>query len=217
MPKYHNDNKQFKVPTLEKLNLLIASSTPNLALKLRISTKGLRPIEVVQLTPDHIDTDRKTITPKTAKNGRPRTIPIDEPLNEAIKAHIQTNNIQPKEKLFPIDPHSYCTTYCRTRNKLAKKLNDPTLLKIRLYDFRHYFGTMTMLKTGSVPFTANQLGHKEWKNTQVYVDMVAVLNQIDEEYYTAVAETPEQARKLIEQGFQKADEWEKAHIYRKRK
>lgn len=155
MPKYKKDTKQFKVPTTEKLNLLIAAATPALALKLRISMEtGLRPVELMNLTPNDIDTDRKTVTPRTAKNGAPRTLPIQETLCEAIKAHIRLKNVQPTQRLFPAEIHSYGNNYQQTRNKLAKKLNDPTFLKIRLYDFRHYFGTKTMQKTQSVPFTA---------------------------------------------------------------
>jgi hypothetical protein len=74
-----------------------------------------------------------------------------------------------------------------------------------------------MQKTGSVPTTAYMLGHREWKSTQVYVDILTILNSIDEDYTSATAKTPEEARKLIDQGFQKADEFGEIHIYRKRK
>jgi integrase len=219
MPKYKRDTKQFKVPTTEKCNLIIASATPDLALKLRISkTTGLRPIEVVGLTPNDIDTERKTVTPKTAKDGAPRTLPLTEDLCNALKAHIQTHNTQPNERLFPIDPHSYCNNYTRTRNRLANKLNDPTLLKIRLYDFRHYFGTTTMQKTQNVPFTAYCMGHKEWKNTQVYVDILAILNTIEEEYNSVVATTLEQFQRYINEGYQYIADWDThTKILRKRK
>ena len=217
-PRYSRQSKQFRVPTTEKLNLLIAEAHFDLSLKLQISkTCGLRPIEIVNLTPEQIDTDRKTISPITAKHGAPRTLPLTENLCNQLKAYISKNNIQPKQKLFPITSHSFSHIYQVARNRLAKKFNDPTINQIRLYDFRHYFGTTTIQKTGSTPLTAYYLGHKDWKNTKVYVDINTVLSSIEQDYVTATAKTVDECCKLIEQGFTKADEVDGIKIYKKRK
>lgn len=74
-PKYQNDTQMFKCPTEQKLNLIIAGSHEDLALKLRISKDcGLRPIEIVMLKARDIDTDHRSITPTTAKHGAPRAL-----------------------------------------------------------------------------------------------------------------------------------------------
>lgn len=104
-----------------------------------------------------------------------------------------------------------------TRNKVSKKLNDPTIKQIRLYDFRHYFGTKTFQKTQSVGITAKALGHKNWKNTQIYVDIQAILDSIEEDYVTATAETVKEACKLIEQGFTHVLDMQGIAIFKKRK
>jgi integrase len=217
-PKYEKNSKQFQVPTTEKIDFIISASHDSLATKLRISKEaGLRPVEIVNLTPKMIDIDHRTITPNTAKHGAPRTLPISQELCNTLKGYITQHNIQLDEKLFPISAHTFSTLYIRTRNHLAKKLNDPSIRKIRLYDIRHYFGTKTMQKTGSVPITAYMLGHREWKSTQVYIDILTILKSIDQDYTSAVATTEEQALKLIEQGFEYITDWNNNKLFRKRK
>jgi hypothetical protein len=65
------------------------------------------------------------------------------------------------------------------RNRVAMKLNDQTIKSIRLYDFRHYFGTTTCRRTQSTAHTAYCMGHKNWKNTQVYVYIQEILSSVD--------------------------------------
>jgi len=53
--------------------------------------------------------------------------------------------------------------------------------------------------------------------SEEYVDLYASSRLQSEEYTARVAETVEEACKLIEAGFGKVDEFDKKHIYRKRK
>lgn len=208
----------FKCPTEQKLNLIIAGSHEDLALKLRISKDcGLRPIEIAMLKARDIDTDHRSITPTTAKHGAPRALPISDSLNTTLKTYININNIKPDEILFKIASHSFSHIYRMTRNGVAKKLNDQTIKSIRLYVFRHYFGTMTYRRTQSTAHTAYCMGHKNWKNTQVHVDIQEILNSVGDEFNTAVAKTIEEACKLIADGWTVACEFGEAKIFKKRK
>ena len=177
-PHYNRESKSFKVPTTERVNqIIVGCHTRKLALMLQISKYGLRPIEVVNLTPENFDFDLNTIMPQTAKRGAARTIKVEQMLSEAIKRYITEKKIKPNQRLFPIKVKSYSYEFRRVRNRIANNANDPSIKRIRLYDFRHYFGTLVFSKTQSVAFTANQLGHRNWKNTKVYVDLDAVLKQ----------------------------------------
>ena len=217
-PTYKGASKQIKVPTKEKLQTIIAASGKQMALKLNIIYEaGLRPVEVVSLTPEHIDFDNKTITPSTAKHGLPRTLPISTNLRDALQAYINEKQIQPKEKLFPITPRTYSKLYRITRNKVADRTGDQTLKMIRLYDFRHYFGTITYDKTKDLAFTAEQLGHRNWSNTQIYVHILRRINMASEEYTCKVAKTPEDVCQLIEAGFQYVTELDGLKFFKKRK
>jgi len=77
MPKYKPKAQRRKIPTTEKIEMLIARASKRLSLKLRLSKEtGLRPIELINLKVKDIDTDQRLIYPTTAKNGSARTLKI---------------------------------------------------------------------------------------------------------------------------------------------
>jgi len=140
MPFYDPEAQNIKLPTKEKLNMLIANASRPLALKLSMSMEtGLRPVELCRLKVKDIDTEHKVINPITAKHGAPRTLKVSENLNQRIQERITQSKLQPSDNLFKGNSDYYGKLYRAMRNNLAKKLNDPAIHGIRLYDFRHYF------------------------------------------------------------------------------
>ena len=76
-PTYTRDSQEIKVPTHEKIEMIIANSGRTLSLKLKISMEtGLRPIELHTLQVKDYDSSQKMLYPKTAKHGAPRKIKI---------------------------------------------------------------------------------------------------------------------------------------------
>jgi integrase len=149
-PKYERDTKQPKIPTTQKLELLIAKAGNILSLKLDISFRtGMRPIEVVNLKVKDIDFEHKTITPAVFKHGAPRTLPIPEYLRDKIQEHTNYYKLTSNDKLFKGNVRSYCGNYREMRDYLAIKLGDPSLRQIRLYDFRHHARASAALFLGS--------------------------------------------------------------------
>jgi len=47
------------------------------------------------------------------------------------------------------------------RNKLAEKLNDPSMKSIRLYDLGHFLATMFYHKTRDLQMLKALMGHKK--------------------------------------------------------
>lgn len=221
MPKnLRAEPRAVTLPTLEKLNTFINYARKGLALKLRISKYGLRPIEVVTLRARDIDTDHRTITPTTAKRGNPRTIPIDQPLADALKAYIARKKLAPNDYLFnALGAKHYYKSFIAMRARLAKEMNDPTIKQIKLYHFRHHYGTAMQLKFRDVPMTAYLLGHKNWKNTQVYVNLAKILEMGEdgENYIVKTASTLKEYTDLLETGFTYVSDYENLKVLRKRK
>ena len=56
---------------------------------------------------------------------------------------------------------------------------------------------------------------KNWKNTQVYADSQEIRNSVGDEWYTTVAETIDEACKLIAEGWTVACEFGEAKIFKK--
>ena len=58
------------------------------------------------------------------------------------------------------------------------------------------------------------LGHKRIENTEIYTHLIEFEN---EEYHSATAKTIEEAKQLIESGFEYVTEMEDIKLFRKRK
>ena len=214
-PTYKPDAVEHLPPTKEKALMLIAAASKNQSLKLKISLEtGLRPIELCRLKAKDVNLEHKVITPKTAKNGNPRTLPITTSLTTAIQEHIIKKSLKPEDKLFKGTADDYGKHYRAMRNKLAEKLKDPSIRTIRLYDLRHYFCCKKLNDTGK-PYTVMVLmGHKKLETTQKYMHY---LNLNNDEWECIGATTAKEATKLIEEGFQYVTTIEGIQLFRKRK
>jgi site-specific recombinase XerD len=114
-------------------------------------------------------------------------------LNEYV--HKQSFGLD--EQLFP-SPSATRHAWERYRNDVAKKLHQPELRKIRLYDLRHFFATMLYHRTKDILYVKEQLGHRRIENTLIYTHLV---NWGSDEYVCKVAKTAEEAKALVEQSF----------------
>ena len=61
------------------------------------------------------------------------------------------------------------------------------------------------------------LGHKTINHTLKYIQLAEALFQDVGNFIVKTAKTPEEAKALLEAGFQKADEFDGIHLYRKHK
>jgi hypothetical protein len=98
---------------------------------------------------------------------------------------------------------------------VSEKLNAPELKKIRLYDLRHYFATMLYYRTKDILLVKEKLGHKSINNTLVYTHLVNFNDK--DEFCSATAQNIEEAKKLVEQGFDYVTELDGVKLFRKRK
>jgi integrase len=215
MPTYTRQDKPIKIPTQEKLQMLIASTGPILSAKLQISKEtGIRPIELHNLKVKDIDLEKRLIYPTTAKHGASRTLKISNSLRDALQNHISRNKLNLNDKLFKGDATHYGNNYREMRNRLANKLHDPSLRTIRLYDFRHYFATTLYAKTRDILLVKQQMGHKQINTTMIYTQL---LNLNDDEWTCKTATNITDATTLIEAGFEYIAQKDETILFRKRK
>jgi integrase len=213
-PFYAYSKRLPYIATTEQLNKIISNCRKKYALILSIlRDTGLRPIELHRLTLKQIDLEKGNITAYTAKNGNPRLLKMKPSTLAMLKEYAAENDFRLNVRMFP-RPEAMRKAYCRTRRHLAKKLHEPDLMKIRLYDFRHYYATMLYQKTKDILYVKEQMGHKRIENTLIYTHLIRFS---DEEYVTAVSKTVDEARKLVEAGFEYVTEVEGVRLFRKRK
>lgn len=206
MPTYKPPEKMPRLPTEEQIKTLIAGAGKSLSLRLRLSLEtGIRPTELCSLKVQDLDTDHTLINPTTAKNGCARTLKISIPLAQDLQTLIIQKNLKPTDNLFGKSTSKhYGTHYREMRKTLAKKLNRPDLLTVRLYDFRHFFGTMRYWKYRDVPLTAQDMGHRDYNTTSKYLHLCRILELMtnNDQWLCRAVQTKDEAKPLIETGWQ---------------
>jgi len=100
---------------------------------------------------------------------------------------------------------------------IAHKTSNSRLLKIHFHTLRHWKGTMLYHKTKDMYYVMQALGHKNIKNTLLYVQLEEALFRGKQDYISKVARTEKEVCRLIEAGFEYVTEFEGAKIFKKRK
>lgn len=216
MPKFSKNTQEVKIPTKEKIEMIISACGKITSLKLKISMEtGVRPVELHNLLVKDVDLSQRIIYPSTAKHGAPRKIRINQTLTELIQAYLNKYPRKQNETLFRGNAIFYGRDFRETRNLLAKKLNDETLKNIRLYDLRHYFATMDYHKYQDIKRTQYLMGHKHSSTTDIYTHLLD--NGEESEYTCKTACNLKEATQLIENGFQYVTEMDNVKLFKKRK
>ena len=214
LPYFRVEDKLPRIPTEEKINQVIVRARGKYVLVFSVlRDTGMRPIELERARVRDIDLDTGVITVRTAKGGLGRSLKVKSQTLAMMKEHLGKHGFGVNDNPFP-KRKKMTDRWVRLRNTVARKLKDASFRAIRLYDLRHFVGTMTYHKTKDIVYTQRKLGHRSLKNTMRYVQLI---DFEDDEFTSAVARTLQEACQLIEAGFEYVTEMEGAQIFRKRK
>jgi integrase len=211
-PNHRYERKLCRIPTTEQANKLIASSSPRYATILKVLAEtGIMPHELSRVSTSDMDLERGLLNVQGHKGHNSRAFKLKNETAAMLKTYLLKN-----KKQYPFPKSEWiCKCYREHRNRIARRLNDPSLRTVRLYDFRHYYATMLYYRTKDILLVKQQLGHKKLETTLVYTQLVN-LNE-ENEYHSATAKTINEARTLIEQGFEYVTEIDCIKLFRKRK
>lgn len=154
-----------------------------------------------------INLEKGTITVQGCKGHAGGVLKLKPSLTAALRMY------SARYKSFP-NAETIGRTWRKYRNRASGETRDQALRKIRLYDLRHYFGTMTYHKTKDIRYVKQQMGHKKIETTMIYTQLV---NFNEDEWLSAVAKTVKEARELVEKGFEYVTEIEGVKLFRKRR
>jgi site-specific recombinase XerC len=101
-----------------------------------------------------------------------------------------------------------------TRKDAAKRLGNPRLNSISFRTLRHFKATMEYHRTKDILHVIQLLGHKSIKNTLVYTHLVDFGG---DEFVCKVARSVDDAKELVESGFDYVTEIDDVQLFRKRK
>jgi len=119
------------------------------------------------------------------------------------------------ELSMPLDHHR--DNFGQQRKRLAQKLRNPRLGKITFKTFRHFKATMEYHRTKDILHVMQVLGHKNIKNTLVYVQLAEALFKDQQEYVSKVAKTEKEICVLVDAGFEYVCDFDGAKIFKKQK
>jgi len=214
LPHFRIEDRLPKIPTEDRINQVIVRARGKYVLVFSIlRDTGMRPIELERARTRDIDLERGTITVRTAKGGAGRTVQVRRQTLALLKEYFGKHSFGLDEQPFP-RRKKMTGRWVRLRNTVASKLMDPTFRTIRLYDLRHFAATMAYHKTRDLLYTQRLLGHRSLKSTLRYVQLIGFE---EDEFTSAVAKSLQEARQLIEAGFEYVTEMEGAKVFRKRK
>ena len=165
--RLRDDNERTRYLTLDEQERLLAVMVGRYANSIKpvfifaVNT-GMRRGEILNLGWSDISWERNVIVVRKAKNGRGRSVPINRPVAEVLKAQLQLVN---SEKVFSVSPKALWSAFTTLTRRAGVK-------NLRLHDLRHTFATR-LSDAGTDPFTiADILGHRNLNVTKRYTHVL---------------------------------------------
>lgn len=211
-PKFEIIRKLPFIPLEKEIDEFIACTGKKMSTILQLLKEtGARIGEALRIEWTDIDFEKRIISiNKPEKHGNARAIKVSEKL-------IAMLNRLPKDRINVIGSSLQVVrnSFCAQRKRAAIKLNNPRLLRIHFHTFRHWKATMEYHRTKDILYVKRLLGHKNIANTLIYTQLVEF--EEDDKYCTAIASNIEDARKLLETGFEYVCDYGNIMLFRKRK
>ena len=208
-PYYPSTRTPPKIPTREAVMKIITESRSNAPVYKTLMETGLMPYELSKVSKEDINFETRTLTAKGFKGHLGRTFKLTEETTAMLGNYFAKHTKIPTSKALG---HSWI----RAKNRVAERLQEPSIKTIRLYDLRHYYATMLYAKTDKIMLVKQQLGHRKIETTMIYTQLIN-FNE-DEEYNCTATKEATEAKKLVEHGWQYVNSTPDGFmLYRKRK
>jgi integrase len=203
------------IPTEKEIDALIAGCGKKTATILQtLKETGMRIGECLSLKWSSVNAEAHTITLNTPeKNSLPRIFKVSPKLVGMLQMLPKTS-----DKLFgTTNRNSASVSLMKQRKTIARKLQNPRIAKIHFHLIRHWKGTMEYHETQSIIRVQKLLGHKSVLNTQIYINLEQAIFEANDDFEVKIAETLDEACKLLEVGFEYVTDMEGKKLFRKRK
>jgi len=216
-PYYRRIDRLPFIPLESEIDQLISGAGKKTATFLQLLKEtGMRPGEAWDLRWTDIDSENSTVNILPEKDSRARQLRISA-RTAAMLAHLphRYDYVFRNPKTAPLrSMEVFRRIVAKQRNKLADKLQNPRIKIITFKTLRHWKATTEYHKTRDILHVMSILGHKSIQNTLVYTHLI---NFEGDEYVCKVAKTVDDAKNLIENGFEYVTDIEDMKLFRKRK
>jgi integrase/predicted RNA-binding Zn-ribbon protein involved in translation (DUF1610 family) len=216
-PRYKGVRKLPFIPKETEIDQLISACSNRMSTFLQLLREtGMRSGEAWQLKWIDIDLKSNTVRITPEKGSNPRIIHF----SKKLAGMLETLPRNYAERVFsnpkqPLD--HYRDNYCQQRKRIAQKLQNPRLKRITFHTLRHWKGTIEYHRTKDILHVMQILGHKNIKNTLIYVQLAEELFKDEQDYVSKVAKTEADICSLVEARFEYVCEFNGHKIFRKKK
>ena len=179
---------------------------------------GARPGEVWRLTWEDVDLEHATLrinnpekgsSPREFKNRTSKLVAMLQSMRKPRRFVFHADN--PSPEAYKNFEHEFF----EQRKQIAKESGNDRLFRVNFRGLRHFKGTAEYLRTRDIFYVKRILGHKNIKNTEIYINIVGFDD--NENYVCRVASTKEERISLIEAGFNLVEADGEEWYFRKRK
>jgi integrase len=160
-----------------------------------------------------IDFERRIITLNDPEKGsRSRIFKVSNKLIARI------NTLPRKNKRVFSSNSTQKTSFYDSRERIARKLQNPRLQQISFHNLRHWKATMLYHQTKDILYVKEYLGHNKIETTLLYIQLAeTIFKKLNEEFTVKVASVKEEIKALLEVGFEYICEKDELYYFRKRK
>jgi len=218
-PRYQVIRELPFIPKEAELDALIAGSSPVMATFLQILKEtAVRRGEAHNLHWSDIDFETNTIRITPEKGSNPRIIKVSKNLIAMLQNLKVKSRVTDPKRVFQKKIRNTMESFRKYRRKIAWKTGNPRILQIHFHTFRHWKATMLYHQTKDPLRVQQFLGHTTFQHTQLYIQLESALFQdTEDDYLCKTAITADEAKLLIEVGFEYVNEIQGIHLYKKRK
>ena len=216
-PTYTPISKLPFVPKETEIDQLIAGCSLRIGtfLQLLKETRA-RPGEIYHCDEDYFDFESKTVNITPEKGSNPRIYSMSQKLVGMLQI-LPRNYGKYYFSRLDMDLNDLRVNYETQRKRIATKLNNPRLQRIMFKTLRTWGATMDYHRTKDIIYVMKRLGHKNIKNTLIYIQLEEALFKDEIDYISKIAKTEAEACVLIEAGFDFVCDFDGHKLFRKRK
>ena len=219
VPKYSGEHEVPYIPTETEIDLLIAALGQKQACFCQLLKEtGARCGEIAELNWLSIDWEQKKVRIKAEKGSNSRILPLSAKALDMVSRLPKNNrNKARKTKIF-VGVDDMRTSFFLQKRRIVKRQASPKLMLIHFHTFRYWKATTEQHKTKDPWHVKMILGHKSIKSTENYIHLEQMMYDGDtnDQFTVKVANTMEEAIKLMEVGFEYHAEIEGNKLFRKR-
>ena len=216
-PKYKPIRKIPFVPKETEIDQLITGCSHRAATFLQLLKEtGARGGEIWMLEKDWIDYEANTVSITPEKDINPRIFHISQKLIGMLRSLPNDyGKYVFSHPTMPLD--HFRDNFTQQRKRIAHHIQNPRLQRISFKTLRTWKGTMEYHRTKDILYVMSVLGHKNIKNTLLYIQLEEALFKDEIDYISKVAQTENEALVLIEAGFDFVCDFDGHKLFKKRK